>query len=168
MTKFHYLFYSIIFITLSISKSGILSSESNITKSTSCSVFNIYAETNDKTKLRDLIIEDNPNLYPLLYTQLKGNKLKYHLLELGSEVKLNSVIDTPYFDNNAYVLISFKRNDIRENFIDEIFIDNNTTIAGEPYYLNGIELILTEDQMIIGIHSGVIFNLKNSEKLLKQ
>ena len=109
--------------------------------------------------------EEDPNFANadmLFASRLQGKTLKFYFLKTGMDIPLNSIIEMPSFGEKGFLSIEFKRVEVNEKFIRDLFYgeDKNVTKI-HPFSYNGIEPILTKDKLILNIYSGVGLHLRN-------
>ena len=107
--------------------------------------------------------EDYPDSINLFFDScLQGKTLKFYSVKTGMDIPLNSIIVMPSFGKKGFLSIEFKRVEVNEKFIRDLFYgeDKNVTKI-HPFAYNGIEPILTKDKLILNIYSGVGLHLRN-------
>lgn len=111
----------------------------------------------------DPVFESNdPNIH---FLPLSPNELKFHKVRQGQSLVLNSVIVMPALGEEGSLTIEFQRSDVEEGFIRGLFFGEDTNIENvHPFAGNGIEALLTNQRLILRVHSGVVLHLRNDMK----
>ncbi len=103
---------------------------------------------------------DDPNFQ--LSHRLLPNELEFARAEGVQEVSLHSVILMPSAFEDALLTLEFRRSDLEEAFVQGLFFKKDPKILNaHPFAQRGIEAILTDERLVLNIHSGVTFHLRN-------
>lgn len=91
-----------------------------------------------------------------------GTYFKVATLKSGIDIPLNSVIIMPRLGSESLVTIRFHRNYLSDHLIKELFFQPTQNILNcHPFSQRGIEATLEDSYLVLNIHSGVIFHLRN-------
>jgi len=103
---------------------------------------------------------DDPNLR--LKHRLLPNELEFARANEVDEVSLHSVILMPDVLEEGLLTLEFRRSDLEEAFVQGLFFRKDPKIVNvHPFAQRGVEAVLTDERLILNIHSGVIFHLRN-------
>ncbi len=104
---------------------------------------------------------DYNNLY--LENYLDGHRLRFSKMIEGDKIPINSII-IPDQNTKSYISIEFPRNSFNDSFIKEMFFtynEQNLSIFNHVFSGRGSEPILTKDKVILNIHGGLVFYLRD-------
>ena len=80
----------------------------------------------------------------------------------GQQIPLNSIVAVPHSDREARLRIEYRRNDVSEEFVRDVFLKPNKSIAAvHPFLQRGIRVVLTKTTLEVEIHTGVYLHLRN-------
>jgi len=92
---------------------------------------------------------------------LNGAQIEMSILGKGDEIEQDRILYVPPQSEDAVLEVAFHRYMLTDEFLRRMFLEHSSDFASvHPFVQRGVEAILSDSELRLKIHSGVILNTR--------